>query len=146
MVRDFCASLGRRALEARRGTPRRRRRVDGYSDRRGVTMRKRMLTTAGAVIAAVLAVLAIGAVPAAAKDKQRVMIYTGTTGYRHADAINNGRPVVQAALEQAGYTVDWEDCTDNGGNVGNCDHPTENPRVFTKHNLKRYDALLFFNA
>jgi Trehalose utilisation len=112
-----------------------------------MTMRKRMLTTAGAVTAALVGVLAIGVMPAAAKAKEpRVLLYTGTTGYRHADAINNGRPVVQAALERAGYAVDWEDCTDNGGNVGNCDHPTENPRVFSKQNLKRYDALLFFNA
>ncbi|WP_028059976.1 ThuA domain-containing protein [Candidatus Solirubrobacter pratensis] len=108
-------------------------------------MRKRLLT--GAATAALGTGLAIGVVPAAAKEKPpRVLLYTGTTGYRHADAIDNGRPVVQAALEEAGYAVDWEDCTDNGGNPGNCDHPTANPRVFTDRNLKRYDALLFFNA
>jgi hypothetical protein len=106
-------------------------------------MRKRMLIAAGAALATVLG---IGVAPAAAEQPPRVMIYTGTTGYRHADAINNGRPVVQAALERAGYTVDWEDCNDNGGQPGNCDHPTENPRVFSKHNLERYDALLFLNA
>lgn len=109
-------------------------------------MRKRLLTTAGAATAALAVASAVGVAPAAAKQDPRVMIYTGTTGYRHADAINNGRPVVQTALERAGYTVDWEDCTDNGGQPGNCDHPTENPRVFSKKNLKRYDALLFFNA
>jgi hypothetical protein len=105
-------------------------------------MTKRLLATA----VASLAILAAGAVPAAAKDDPRVMIYTGTTGFRHADAINNGRPVLTTALNRAGYVVDWEDCTDNGGNPGNCDHPTENPRVFSDQNLVRYDALLFFNA
>lgn len=112
-------------------------------------MTKRLLTTAGAVAAALIAVLAVGVGPAAAKDKEKdplVMLYTGTTGYRHADAINTGAPIVKAALEDAGYDVDWEDCTDNGGNPGNCDHPSQNPRVFTDRNLERYDALLFFNA
>jgi hypothetical protein len=108
-------------------------------------MFKRVLMTA------LVATLAISVAPAAAKPHGKhkagkVLLYTGTTGYRHADAINNGRPVVQAALERAGYRVDWEDCTDNGGQPGNCDHPTENPRVFSKKNLKRYDALLLFNA
>ena len=112
-------------------------------------MRKRFLTTAGAVAAALIAVLAVGVGPAAADDKEKdplVMLYTGTTGYRHADAINTGAPIVKAALEDAGYDVDWEDCTDNGGNPGHCDHPSQNPRVFTDRNLERYDALLFFNA
>ncbi len=111
-------------------------------------MNKRMLTTLLAVAATLLALPA--AAPAAdgggTQWQPRVLIYTGTTGYRHADAINQGRPVVQAALERAGYRVDWEDCTDNGGNAGNCDHATENPRVFRLANLLRYDALLFFNS
>jgi hypothetical protein len=112
-------------------------------------MSNRLLTTAGVMAAGVLAGLTLVAGPATAKPakhKPRVMIYTGTTGYRHADAINNGRPVIQAALEKAGYAVDWEDCTDNGGQPGNCDHPTENPRVFTFHNLHHYAAVLLFNA
>ena len=69
-----------------------------------------------AVVAACLAVAAllgaIGLAPAVAEaQSKRVLLYTGTTGFRHADAINQGRPVVQTALEAAGYTVDWEDCT-----------------------------------
>ena len=48
-------------------------------------------------------------------QSKRLLLYTGTTGFRHTDGINGGRPVVQAALETAGYTVDWEDCTNNGG-------------------------------
>ena len=42
------------------------------------------------------------------------MLYTGTTGFRHTDGINDGRPVVQSKLEALGYTVDWEDCNDRG--------------------------------
>ncbi|HEX6025908.1 MAG TPA: ThuA domain-containing protein [Solirubrobacter sp.] len=99
------------------------------------------------LLAAVVAVLAIGAAPAAAKGKpQRVLLYTGTTGYRHASAINPGVPVLQKALKKAGFTVVWEDCDNTGGQPGNCDHPSENPRVFTKGNLKRFDAILLFNA
>ena len=69
---------------------------------------------------ALLALVATMFVPAAAQaqDSKRVLLYTGTTGFRHTDGINGGRPVVQAAIEAAGYTVDWEDCTGNGG--GTC--------------------------
>jgi hypothetical protein len=113
-------------------------------------MRNRLLTTAGVVATASIAVLAAGVGPAAAKGKKKrdplVMLYTGTTGYRHADAIDTGAPIVKAALEDAGYDVDWEDCNDNGGNPGNCDHPSQNARAFTDRNLERYDALLFFNT
>jgi plastocyanin len=98
-------------------------------------------------VLALLATLAIGSPPASAQEPgKRVLIYTGTTGFRHADAINQGRPVVQSALEAAGYTVDWEDCDNNGGGAGNCDNATKNPRIFTDTNLARYDAILLFNA
>ncbi|GAB3143404.1 ThuA domain-containing protein [Microbispora hainanensis] len=86
------------------------------------------------------------AAPAKAEDGKRVLIYTGTTGYRHADGIDNGRPVVQAALEAEGYEVDWEDCDNNGGGANNCDNPNKNPRIFTDENLARYNAILFLNA
>ena len=100
-----------------------------------------------AAAATVLVALAIDAAPAAAQaDAGRVLIYTGTTGYRHADAIDQGRPIVQAALEDAGYAVDWEDCDGNGGAAGNCDNADKNPRIFTDENLASYDAILLFNA
>src|SRR5687767_7612138 len=79
-------------------------------------------------------VLAVLVATVAAPDAQaqgegkRVLIYTGTTGFRHTDAINNGRPVVQSALEALGYTVDWEDCNLNGGAANNCDNADKNPR------------------
>jgi PKD repeat protein/plastocyanin len=115
----------------------------------GVRLRAARLSAvlALALAAAVVATLALGAAVASAQeDEGRVLIYTGTTGYRHADAINNGRPVVQSALEDAGYTVDWEDCDNNGGGANNCDNANKNPRIFTDENLARYDAILLFNA
>jgi plastocyanin len=50
------------------------------------------------------------------------------------------------ALQAAGYTVDWEDCDNNGGGPNNCDNPAKNPRIFTDDNLAQYDAVLFLNA
>src|ERR1700742_154796 len=79
-------------------------------------------------------------------EGKRVLIYTGTSGFRHTEALNNGRTPVQNALTGLGYTVDWEDCDNNGGGVGNCDHADKNARIFTTENLARYDAILFFNA
>ena len=89
----------------------------------------------------------MAAAPAAAQEEaKRVLIYTGTTGYRHADAIDAGRPAVQTALEGLGYEVDWEDCDNNGGGANNCDNPNKNPRVFTDANLANYDAIFLLNT
>jgi plastocyanin len=109
---------------------------------------------AGAVGRCLLAIAAVAGLlliaPAPSADAQstgkRVLIYTGTTGFRHTDAINNGRPVLQAALEKAGYEVRWEDCDNNGGGANNCDGPDENSYVFSDENLAQFDAILFFNA
>ena len=103
---------------------------------------RRALVVVGLVLAGLWA-----APPAQAQDEDpRVLLYTGTTGFRHTDAINNGRPVVQNALQQAGYAVDWEDCNLNGGAAGNCDNPDKNPRIFSTANLAQYDAIVFLNA
>ncbi len=65
--------------------------------------------TLWSVVAIVLAGLALGAAPAAAQDEEgRVLLYTGTTGYRHASAIDPGTPIVRDALVDAGYAVDVE--------------------------------------
>ncbi|HWK29748.1 MAG TPA: PKD domain-containing protein [Solirubrobacter sp.] len=96
-----------------------------------------------------LALMASALAPAAARAQdqtKRLLLYTGTTGYRHSDAINQGRPIVQSKLEAAGYTVDWEDCTNNGGGASNCDNADKNPRIFTDDNLARYDAIVLLNA
>ena len=91
--------------------------------------------------------LSVAAAPAAAQEEaKRVLIYTGTTGYRHADAIDAGRPAVQTALEGLGYDVDWEDCDNNGGGANNCDNANKNPRIFTDANLANYDAIYLLNA
>ena len=42
-------------------------------------------------------------------DKPKVLLYTGTMGFRHAEAIDAGAPVLKAALEGIGYQVDWKD-------------------------------------
>ncbi len=103
--------------------------------------------TLWSVVAIVLAGLALGAAPAAAQDEEgRVLLYTGTTGYRHASAIDPGTPIVRDALVDAGYAVDVETCDNNGGGPNNCDHAEKNPRIFTDDNLARYDAILLLNA
>ncbi len=112
-----------------------------------ITQRSRGVVRRCLVPAAiVLGVLSIAPSAHAQGASKRVMLYTGTTGYRHADGINNGRPAVQLALERDGYTVDWENCDNNGGAEGNCDHPDKNARIFTDENLSRYDAVVFLNA
>jgi plastocyanin len=99
----------------------------------------------GLVLACLWAALAPS--PAHAQDEDpRVLLYTGTTGFRHAGAINDGRPVVQNALEAIGYTVTWEDCNGLGGAAGSCDNADKNPRIFTAANLAQYDAILLLNA
>jgi glucose/arabinose dehydrogenase/plastocyanin/regulation of enolase protein 1 (concanavalin A-like superfamily) len=112
----------------------------------GVARSRRRHPLGLAACAAFLITLAIGPAPAPAQETNRVLLYTGTTGFRHADAINQGRPVVQAALEDAGYTVDWEDCTGFGTAGTQCQAPDENPRVFSDANLANYDAILFLNS
>jgi hypothetical protein len=104
-----------------------------------------------AFLTALLVVLAAWALPNAALaqgEGKRLMVYTGTTGFRHTDAINNGRPVVVNALTAIGFTVDWEDCTNNATTPGtnNCNHAEKNPRIFTDANLARYDGIVLLNA
>ena len=48
---------------------------------------------------AFIGLLASILIPAAAQaQSKRLLLYTGTTGFRHTDGINGGRPIVQAAL------------------------------------------------
>ncbi len=60
-----------------------------------------------------------------ARDKGRVLIYSGSTGYRHA-SIPASVAAVKAIAEKAGYTVDT----------------SEDPEVFTDENLARYKVLV----
>lgn len=89
-----------------------------------------------------------GFVPALAEGEgsAHVLVYTGTTGYRHADAIDQGVAPIRAALEAAGLSSDLEDCNGHGTAPGQCRNAEANPRVFTPENLSRYDAILLFNV
>ena len=103
------------------------------------------------LLCAALALTVACALPSVASAQgqgKRILLYTGTTGFRHTDAINNGRPIVQRELEAVGFTVDWEDCTNNGTTptATNCNHADKNARIFTDANLARYDAILLLNA
>src|SRR5918998_1873224 len=100
-----------------------------------------------ALAMALVAALAFTTAPASAQAQQkRILLYSGTTGFRHADAINQGVPVVKEAIEDAGYTVEALDCTNNGGGANNCDNPAKNPSFFTDEALARFDAILLFNV
>ena len=63
--------------------------------------------------------------PVFARDKGRVLIYSGSTGYRHA-SIPASVAAVKAIAEKAGYIVDT----------------SEDPEVFTAENLARYKVLV----
>jgi hypothetical protein len=110
----------------------------------GVPRRRPILLGA---VAALMVGLALPSIATAQGEGKRILIYTGTTGFRHTDGINNGRPVIQNRLTQEnGYTVDWEDCNGLGTGTNNCNHADKNPRIFTPENLARYDAVVFLNS
>jgi hypothetical protein len=133
-----------------------------FSSHSSGVRRRARLGTSVAVAAAFLATLAPA--PALAQepeDGKRVLIYTGTTGYRHAGSgtiTNNTQAIhpaavgaIQSQLAAAAVDSDWEDC--NGyaippaaPAVGQCNHPDKNPRVFSAENLANYDAIYFMNA
>src|ERR1700712_2802669 len=98
-----------------------------------------------ALLCAATAALAVPSIASAQAQGKRVMIYTGTTGFRHTDGINGGGAVVPRKLEALGYTVDWEDCNLLGTATTNCNSPDKNPRIFTDDNLARYDAVVMLN-
>jgi Trehalose utilisation len=123
---------------------------------------RRRLGASVAVAAALLATLAPNPASAQAPDDgKRVLVYTGTTGYRHAGSgtITNSTQAIhptaigsiQSQLAAGGIASDWEDC--NGYAIppatptaGQCNHPDKNPRIFSPQNLARYDAIFFMNA
>ena len=109
-----------------------------------------------ALLCAAAAAVTAMALPAGAQaqlpgEGKKILIYTGTTGFRHTDGINGGRPVIQSRLEGLGYTVAWEDCSSRATLEVNlrpthCNHPNQNPRVFTAANLAQYSAIVFLNS
>jgi type 1 glutamine amidotransferase len=60
-----------------------------------------------------------------AKDKARVLVYSGSTGYRH-ESIPAAVASIKMLGEKAGYVID----------------SSEDPEVFTAENLARYKALV----
>ena len=60
-----------------------------------------------------------------AKDKGRVLVYSGSTGYRHA-SIPAAVAAIKALGEKAGYVIDT----------------SEDPEVFNADNLAKYKALV----
>ena len=92
-------------------------------------------------------------------ENGNVLIYSGTTGYRHeggSQAIPpNGEATgavaaIQEALTAAGYTSDYRTCNGTGTAAGaepGCRNPdVGNPAIFTEENLAQYSAIMFFSA
>jgi len=68
------------------------------------------------------------AVPAAAASKGRILVYSGSTGYRH-ESIPAAVEALKAIGAKAGYTVD----------------ASEDPEVFSAENLKQYKILVLIS-
>jgi glucose/arabinose dehydrogenase/type 1 glutamine amidotransferase len=97
----------------------------------------------------------VGASPAVGQGgTANVLIFSGTTGYRHGGPGEAIQPdVVEAIQDQlaaAGITSDYRTCDGTGtggGALPGCRNPTEGvPAVFTSENLEQYDAIFFWQA
>jgi len=66
---------------------------------------------------------------AAAAEKARVLVYSGSTGYRH-DSIPAGVEAVKSIGAKAGYVVE----------------ATEDPEIFTAEKLKTFDVIVFVST
>jgi cytochrome c len=92
-----------------------------------------MRTRATVALRTTLIVLLISmpSVGAGAGDRRasRVLMFTATTGYRHA-SIEPGVTAIQALGERRGFSVD----------------DTADPSAFTDRRLRRYDALVFLST
>src|SRR5688500_913428 len=64
------------------------------------------------------------------QEPAHVLIFTETTQFRHTEAIEQGTPLIRAALEQADITSEH----------------TENSAIFNDVDLARFDALVMFQA
>ena len=99
-----------------------------------VTRRPRWGRWLATPVAAALAMLMIGPLPAAAHDGEHgqahVLIFTKTTQFRHTEAIEQGVPVLQAAFAEAGITSEH----------------TEDSSIFNDEDLAHFDALVMFQA
>jgi len=80
------------------------------------------------VISAVFSFAAASAAPAADRKPVRVLVYSGSTGYRHA-SIEPGVAAIKAMAGREGFSVTT----------------SEDPAVFTDANLKNVDVLLLLS-
>ena len=89
------------------------------------------------LLCAALALTVACALPSVASAQgqgKRILLYTGTTGFRHTDGDQRRPPDRPAqSSRRLGFTVDWEDCTNHGTTptTTNCNHADKNPRIFT---------------
>ena len=87
-----------------------------------------------AALPAVLAVPFLAVLPTQAHEDEHgdahVLIFTKTTAFRHTEAINQGTPVLQDALEDAGITSEH----------------TEDSSIFNDEDLAHFDALVMFQT
>src|SRR5688500_2538631 len=67
---------------------------------------------------------------AQAQEPAHVLIFTETTQFRHTEAIEQGTPLIRAALQQAEITSEH----------------TEDSAIFNDTDLARFDALVMFQA
>ena len=71
-----------------------------------------------------------GVEQAEVQEPAHVLIFTETTQFRHTEAIEQGTPLIRAALEQAEITSEH----------------TEDSSIFNDTDLARFDALVMFQA
>ena len=103
-----------------------------------------------------LALLVPAELGVAQGEAPNVLIYSGTTGYRHNHTGEAIQPqvvdLIQSRLAQAGIESDYETCgNDEQGQplpgLSGCRDATEgNPAIFTPENLAQYDAIFFWQA
>jgi glucose/arabinose dehydrogenase/type 1 glutamine amidotransferase len=87
-------------------------------------------------------------------DTAKVLMYSGTTGYRHSGPGEAIQPAVvdliRSRLVAAGIEADYRTCNGPGtgsGALPGCRNPqVGNPAIFTPENLAQYDAIFFWQA
>ncbi len=85
--------------------------------------------SSGAVLALAVAASLMFTLPATAAAKGRILVYSGSTGFRH-DSIPKAVESVSALATKAGYTVD----------------ATEDPGVFSAEKLAPYKAIVLVST
>ncbi len=112
----------------------------------------------GGTLGLLVLALLVPAEPALAQgDPPNVLVYSGTTGYRHNHTGEAIQPqvvdLIQSRLAEAGIESDYETCgnSEQGQPLPGLPrvprrHGGGNPAIFTPENLAQYDALVFWQA